>query len=112
MTQKLHPSLTPARVRELSGLAKAIDCEEADSLKAEARRMFGRAEKARMLIRELRGIRLEKNLTLDEVGEASEIGKANLCRLEMHPDPNPTLDTLIRYAEVLGVDLSITMRRT
>lgn len=107
--RKTHPALTPQRIAELSALAKKIDREEADELKAIARAMFLRHETVRDLIAAMKAARLEKKLSLDEVGEKSEIGKANLCRLENLPTPNPTLDTLLRYADAVGVKLRVSL---
>ena len=109
-TRKLHPSLTPQRARELSELAQTIDREEGPELKRTARTMFRRSEKMRNLILALRSARIKKNLSFAQVGEESEIGKANLCRLETHPNPNPTLDTILRYADAMGLEVEITLR--
>lgn len=107
--RKTHPALTPQRITELSQLAKKIDCEEGEELKAMARAMFLRHETIRDLITALKAARMHRKLGLEEVGEKSGIGKANLSRLENHPSPNPTLDTLLRYADAVGVDLRVTV---
>ncbi len=107
--RKTHPALTPQRIRELSGLAKKIDREESAEIKAMAREVFLRHETIRDLITALKAVRTEKKLSLDEVGEKSSIGKANLCRLENLAAPNPTLDTLLRYADALGVTLCVSI---
>jgi len=37
------------------------------------------------------------------------IEKGNLSRLENAPNPNPTIDTLIRYADAVGKELVIEL---
>jgi len=108
-TRRTHPALTPRRITELSELARKIDREEAEEIKAEGRAILLRHETVRKLIRAVKQARLAKGLSLGEVGERSSIGKANLCRLENDLDPNPTLDTLLRYAEAVGVELRISV---
>jgi DNA-binding phage protein len=107
--RKPHPSLTPQRIAELSDLARKIDREEGPEIKAMARAVFLRHETIRDLIAALKRARVAKHLGLEEVGEKSGIGKANLSRLENHPAPNPTLDTLLRYADAVGVSLRVNL---
>jgi len=106
---KMHPALTPGRIAELSALAKKIDREEGDELRAAGRAILLRHETVKKLIIALKAVRLEKKLGLEEVGEKSGIGKTNLSRLENHAAPNPTIDTLLRYAEPLRVNLRVSM---
>ena len=107
--RKTHPSLTPDRIAGLSKLARRIDREEAQEIKAEARAIFLRHETIRALIGAIKDTRIAKGLSLGEVGERSSIGKANVCRLETDLDPNPTLDTLLRYAEAVGVRIQVSV---
>ena len=109
LKRKAHPAMTPRRIAELSELAKKIDREEAAEIKAMARAVFLRHETVRDLITAVKRARLQKKLGLEEVGEKSGIGKANLSRLENHPNPNPTLDTLLRYADAVGVSLRVSV---
>jgi DNA-binding phage protein len=107
MAKRTHPSLTPQRIAELSKLARKIDAEEAEQLKAEGRAILKRQEIVRTVIADLKKARLDRGLSLAEVGERSAIGKANLSRLENSIDPNPTVDTLLRYAEAVGMRLDM-----
>jgi DNA-binding phage protein len=109
--RKTHPSLTPARIAELSKLARQIDQEEAQDIKAKARAIFLRHETVRALIAAIKDARIAKGLSLGEVGDRSSIGKANVCRLETELDPNPTLDTLLRYADAVGVQIRVSVGR-
>lgn len=111
-TRRTHPALTRQRVAELSELARKIDREEAEQIKAEGRAIFLRHETVRQLIRAVKDARLAKGLSLSEVGERSGIDKANLCRLETDLEPNPTLDTLLRYAEAVGVEMRVSVEQS
>lgn len=104
-----HPAITPARLAEFARDAAKIDAEEAESLKARARAHVAAKRAAATLqtgvvsiVAALKTARVEQGLTLEEVGERSGIQKASLSRLENDPEPNPTWDTLARYAAAVG----------
>ena len=109
-TRKSHPKMTPERIAELSKLAKKIDREERDSIKAKGRAIFARHEMMQKVIGALKAARQAQGLSLAEVGERSGIGKANLSRLENDASPNPTWDTIARYAESVGRKLEVTVQ--
>jgi DNA-binding XRE family transcriptional regulator len=108
---KVHPKLSPARIAELSRLAKRIDKEEGESIRARGRAVFARHEMMQKLIAELRAARQAQGLSLADVGEKSGIGKANLSRLENDTAPNPTWDTIVRYAESVGRKLAVSVHK-
>ena len=108
-----HPAFPPARIAEMKALAKKIDAEEGESIRARARAWkanrdggrdaaAGPANAVATVVAALKTARVEQGLTLDEVGERSGIQKASLSRLENDPEPNPTWDTLARYAAAVG----------
>jgi len=109
-TRKTHPKITPARISELSRLARKIDREEADLIKAKGRASFARHEAMQSVIAQLKAARQGQGLSLAEVGEKSGIGKANLSRLENDATPNPTWDTIARYAESVGRRLRVRVQ--
>ena len=108
-TREAHPAMTPRRVAELAELAHKIDREEQEELKQAGRAILLKRAKVRELLAALKAARLGRGLSLADVGERSGIGKANLSRLENDPTPNPTLDTLLRYAEAVGVEMSVSV---
>lgn len=57
----------------------------------------------------LRAAREAQHLTLEEVSEKSGIDKSTLSRLETGAATNPTIGTLVRYANALGKRLSLTL---
>ncbi len=102
-------SLPASEVRKLKREAVRIDREEADAIRAKGRTMRARHDRLREAVGLLKAERQRLGLSLAEVGERSGIGKANLSRLENDPSPNPTVDTLLRYAAALGRDIRITL---
>jgi DNA-binding phage protein len=62
-------------------------------------------EAMRMLKRE----RESRGLSLATISRRSGVDKSNLSKLENDPYPNPTLDTLIRIADAIGVRLTIAI---
>jgi transcriptional regulator with XRE-family HTH domain len=46
---------------------------------------------------------------LADIKARTGIEKGNLSRLENAPNPNPTIDTLARYADAVGKEVVITL---
>jgi DNA-binding XRE family transcriptional regulator len=62
----------------------------------------------RILIHELKQMRRAVGLTLATVAKCSGMDQATLSRLENGRRPNPTVDTLWRYARAVGRQLVLT----
>jgi DNA-binding XRE family transcriptional regulator len=63
---------------------------------------------AKILIHELRKARQAAGLTLAAVSKLTGMDQATLSRLENGRHPNPTVDTLWRYARAVGRQLVLT----
>jgi DNA-binding phage protein len=100
-----HPKITAEKLAEIRELRKKIDHEEKDQIVAKAKAAFARHEKIKMTIARLKAARLAKQLTLEQVSERSGIGKANLSRLENEESPNPTIDTVLRISDAIGIQI-------
>lgn len=61
------------------------------------------------LIQALRAKREESGLSLNDLRETSGISRARLSRIENQLDTNPTVGTLDRIAEALGLRLLLTL---
>ncbi len=61
---------------------------------------------AQRFIADLRRVREAQGLSLTDVAERSGIDKAALSRLENGQQPNPTVNTLARYAHAIGKRLA------
>ena len=62
----------------------------------------------RVLIHELKKVREAAGLTLAAVSKRAGVDQATLSRLENGRQPNPTVDTLWRYAGAVGRRLVLT----
>ena len=87
----------------------AIEREKPELLKL-GRRIQQRHARLREAVATLKATRVSMGLSLREIGDRTGIGKANLSRLENAPNPNPTIETLSRYAEALGKDIDIVVK--
>jgi transcriptional regulator with XRE-family HTH domain len=63
----------------------------------------------RQAVAALKAAREALGLTLADIRARTGIAKSNLSRLENHPNPNPTIDTLCRYADAVGKEIAITL---
>ncbi len=78
-----------------------IDPERIQTLAAEESLLKGLVE--------LRQVREARGLSLSEISRKSGIDLASLSRLEGGKNPNPTFETLSRYADALGLRLELSL---
>jgi hypothetical protein len=97
------------RVSELRRLGEHIDRDEAEAIRSTGRAIKIRHDSLKRVLQTLKAERQRLGLTLAEVGERSGIGKANLSRLENDLTANPTIDTLMRYADALDKEVRINI---
>lgn len=57
----------------------------------------------------LKAARLGAGLTLDDISRRSGLAIAQISRLESGRNPNPTFETLARYADALGMTLGVSL---
>ena len=60
------------------------------------------------LVDQLRHERERKGLSLTDVADRSGLTRAMVSKLENGRDPNPTLDTLARYALALDMQVKLS----
>ena len=68
-----------------------------------------RHDTLRQAVAALKAAREALGLTLTDIKARTGIEKSNLSRLENDPNPNPTIDTLCRYADAVGKEIAITL---
>ena len=90
--------------RERPGADELIDQGELDELVPQAQYIELRALAVR-----LRELRQRMGLSLTDLSERTGLTRAAISRLENGWNLNPTLETLFRYTEALGVDLRFTV---
>jgi len=61
------------------------------------------------LLRQLKAAREERGLSLADLTELTGMDTSALSKLETGRRPNPTLETLIRYAEAVGKRLVVSL---
>jgi len=94
-----------ARARkERPGPDELIDRGELDELFSQAQYIELRA----LMVR-LREVRERMGLSLTDLSERTGLTRAAISRLETGWNLNPTLETLFRYTEALGVGLKFTV---
>ena len=100
--------LAPERLAELEARAgRGIPKSELRELHAAADAAYERVPSVGQLLSALRQARLRQGLSQTDVDKRSGIGRANVSRLEnLHLD-NPRFDTLLRYAQAVGMKLTL-----
>lgn len=66
-------------------------------------------ERFQTLVQQLKQARQKRGMSLSQMTELTGMDRAALSRLETGQRPNPTLETLIRYAEAVGKHLEISL---
>jgi hypothetical protein len=64
----------------------------------------------RKFIENLREVRLSQGLSLEKLSTRSKLDKAAVSRLEAGMQINPTVATLMRYAEALGMRVTFSLQ--
>ena len=83
---------------------------EIPEIKEEARAIrHGRKAKLDDVIRLLKAERELRGLSLADIGEKTGLSKSAISKLENNEDANPTVNTLSRYAEALGMALAVIL---
>jgi DNA-binding Xre family transcriptional regulator len=103
LSAEQHAAIKAIRDRsrkERPGPDELIDRGEIDELVSQAQYIELRALMAR-----LRPLRERKGISLTDLSEQSGLTRAAISRLENGWNLNPTLETLYRYTEALGVGL-------
>jgi DNA-binding XRE family transcriptional regulator len=61
------------------------------------------------LLRQLKAAREAKGLSLSDLTELTGMDRSALSKLETGHRPNPTVETLVRYAEAVGKRLVVSL---
>ena len=61
------------------------------------------------LLKQLKAAREEKGLSLADLTERTGMDRSALSKLETGQRPNPTVDTLVRYADAVGKRLVVSL---
>ena len=66
-------------------------------------------DQMRELLKQLKAAREEKGLSLADLTERTGMDRSALSKLETGQRPNPTVETLLRYAEAVGKRLVVSL---
>ena len=89
-------------------IREQVDAELPELLSRHRERIVA-LDKIDDLVKQLRSAREEKGLSLADVSERTGMDRSALSRLESGDRPNPTVDTLVRYADAVGMRLEVSL---
>ena len=111
--RRLRREMTPEEKQRWQRAQQEAEGEKEDIL-AEGRRVKAARNRVQVAVRDafklLKAERQALGLSLSDVQKRTGIGRAALSRLENETEPNPTVVTLIRYAEALGKHLVVSFK--
>ena len=100
--------LTPEEAAKYRKLREEIEVEKPEIIaKAQQARRDARCQQLAAVMQALKAAREAKGLSLADIYEQTGIDRSALSKLENVTNENPTIDTLFRYADVVGKRLAI-----
>lgn len=100
--------LTPEEAAKYRKIREEIESEKPEIIaKAQRARSEARRRQLTAIMQELKAAREAKGLSLADIHERTGIDRSAISKLENVTNENPTIDTLLRYAEVVGKRLQI-----
>jgi DNA-binding Xre family transcriptional regulator len=106
--KRSRKKLTAEEARQYDDLLEQVE-KDRPELEAWAKAGFVRDERLRRIVQTLKAARRKQGISLAELDERTGIGKGNLSKLENDPQANPTLATLLRYADAIGVSVRVSI---
>ena len=100
--------LTPEEVAKYKAVREQI-AEELPELIERHRARLAVADRLQELLRELKTAREERGLSLADLTRLTGMDASALSKLENGQRPNPTLETLARYADAVGKRLVVSL---
>ncbi len=100
--------LTPEEAAKLKAIRKQVEDELPELVERHQERLAV-LEQLQALLDQLRVTREEKGLSLADLAERTGMDRSALSKLETGQRPNPTIETLVRYAAAVGKRLVVTL---
>lgn len=100
--------LTPEEAAKYKLVREQIDKELPDLIARHHERMSS-LDQVHGLLRQLRTAREERGLSLSDLTRLTGMDRSALSKLETGQRPNPTVETLVRYAEAVGKRLVVAL---
>lgn len=83
--------------------------EEMPELLARHYERIAALDKLEDVLKQLRAAREQKGMSVVDVSDRTGMDPSVLSKLETDERPNPTLDTLVRYADAVGLRLEMSL---
>ncbi len=100
--------LTTEEAAKYRQMRAEIEAEKPQIIaKAQHARRESRRQQLATVMQELKAAREAKGLSLADVHQQTGIDRSALSKLENVTNENPTIETLLRYAEVVGKRIEI-----
>jgi DNA-binding XRE family transcriptional regulator len=100
--------LSPEEAAEYRKVRKQVEGELPDLIARHHERMET-FEELEDLLKQLKAAREEKGLSLSDMTQLTGMDRSALSKLETGQRLNPTIETLVRYAEAVGKRLTISL---
>lgn len=109
MKRKIHTRrVTPKEATRYGAIRKHVAGELPELVRRHEKRMAAR-DRLQELCEQLKAARERKGLSLADLSEMTGMDRSAISKLESGQRPNPTLETLLRYAEAVGKQLDWTL---
>jgi DNA-binding Xre family transcriptional regulator len=103
----VRPSTDEERKQYRAALKEEKSAMEGN--KALGRELLAERRELSTIVTELKALREQLEITLTELAERTGMTVGNLSRLENMEGPNPTIETLRRYAQAIGHRIEIAV---
>jgi DNA-binding XRE family transcriptional regulator len=100
--------LTPEEAAKYKGIREQV-AKELPDLIARHDERAAVLDQLHELLEQLKAAREAKGLSLADLTELTGMDRSGLSKLETGQRPNPTVETLVRYAEAVGKRLQVTL---
>jgi DNA-binding XRE family transcriptional regulator len=100
--------LTPDEAAKYKAIREQVAGELPDLIARHHERMAA-ADQVQELLRQLKAAREQKGLSLSDLTGLTGMDRSALSKLETGQRPNPTIETLVRYAEAVGKHLVLSL---
>ena len=100
--------LTPEEAAKYKAIRDQVAGELPDLIARHHERLAA-LDQVEVLLKQLKAAREEKGLSLADLTELTGMDRSALSKLETGQPPNPTVETLVRYAEAVGKRLVVSL---
>ncbi len=100
--------LTPEDAAKYKAIREQVGEELPELIARHHKRMAG-PDPLQLLLQQLKAAREEKGLSLADLTDLTGMDRSALSKLETGQRANPTVETLVRYAEAVGKRLTVSL---